>query len=324
VILILSNKWDLTVDFVVAELRRRGREFLRLNTEDLAVGRATISVPDLRIQATKRDVLHDLGSGTRVVWNRRPGHPYDGVPREKLPSAATRRFVNDQWFTWLEALQLLPGVTWINDPRANDAMENKVRQLLKARDAGFRIPDTLVTNDAEAARQLLELHGGHLVAKALYSPLIEEDDEDSFVFTNELLSIDESANREIQLCPLIFQECLSPKVDYRVTIVGEKILPVMVQQSGRVANELDWRAEKEELSFLECSLPPDIESACRDYVRECGLLFGAIDLVEYDGQFYFLEINPNGEWGWLQKPGGVPVAEVLCDLMVRYDDEGEC
>lgn len=34
-ILILSNKWDITVDFVVRELKARHAEFVRINTEDL-------------------------------------------------------------------------------------------------------------------------------------------------------------------------------------------------------------------------------------------------------------------------------------------------
>jgi len=51
-------------------------------------------------------------------------------------------------------------------------------------------------------------------------------------------------------------------------------------------------------------------------VLENDLYFGAIDIVEHEGRFWFLEVNPNGEWGWLQKPNGVPIAEALCDLMI--------
>lgn len=34
-ILIFSNKWDITVDFVVRRLKARRAEFVRINTEDL-------------------------------------------------------------------------------------------------------------------------------------------------------------------------------------------------------------------------------------------------------------------------------------------------
>src|SRR5689334_2732996 len=146
-ILILSNKWDLTVDFVVTELRRRGHPFLRLNTEDLEKAQATISLPALQIKISKQNKVYDLACDVHVIWNRRPGNLFDDVSPEQRPSRAIQKFVNDQWYTWLENLQLIPSVTWINNPQVNDAMENKGRQLLLASQMGFQIPTTLITND---------------------------------------------------------------------------------------------------------------------------------------------------------------------------------
>ena len=320
-ILILSNKWDLTVDFVVAELRARRCNFIRINTEDLASGQATICLPDFRILASKHGEVHDLTHTVNVIWNRRPGKPFDDIPRSARPSLATQGFVNDQWFSWLEALQLIPNVTWINHPQANDAMENKARQLWIASKIGFQIPETVITNDPEEARQLAKKHGNRLVAKAFYSPLIEEPNEDFFVFTNEITAADLTSEEEIKISPSIFQQCLSPKVDYRVTVLGETVFPVRVECQNQKSSHLDWRTEKSEIRFTACSLPPEVEDLCRRYVKDSGLIFGAMDLVEHNGNFFFLEINPNGEWGWLQKPNNIPIAEALCDLMIFYDRE---
>jgi len=323
-ILILSNKWDLTVDFVVAELRSRGGDFLRINTEDLVSRQATIHLPDLRILVSKREEILDLTRTVNVIWNRRPGKPFDDVPPSARPSPAIQSFVNDQWFSWLEALQLIPAVTWINHPQANDAMECKPRQLLLASQTGFLIPDTVITNDPDEARLLAGKHGDKLVAKALYSPLIEEPDEDFFVFANEIEIADLAPEDEITISPSIFQQPLRPKVDYRITVVGETVLPVAVEcQDSAECSHIDWRTEKTGLSFSPCDLPLEIEGMCREYVGAGGLIFGAIDLVQRDGKFFFLEINPNGEWGWLQHPHGIPIAETLCDLMISLDRNGK-
>ena len=62
----------------------------------------------------------------------------------------------------------------------------------------------------------------------------------------------------------------------------------------------DWRTTpKEELEYIDFKLPEMIERACKTLVRKLGLVFGAIDLLETDDGFVFLEINPTGEWGWL-------------------------
>lgn len=156
-----------------------------------------------------------------MIWNRRPGKPYDDLPLEERPSPAVQRFVNDQWYSWLEGLQLIPGITWINHPQANDAMESKVRQLRLASRVGFHIPTTLVSNDPDQVRVYLGRFGGRIITKALYSPLIEEEKQDYFIFTNELRTINDDDGKRIRLSPAIFQEAIVPKTDYRVTVIGE-------------------------------------------------------------------------------------------------------
>lgn len=318
-ILILSNKWDLTVDFVVTELQRRGHSFFRLNTEDLPNSQATISLPELKILVSKQSKIYDLARDVHVIWNRRPGKPFDDIPGEERPSAAIQKFVSDQWYTWLESLQLIPAITWINHPQINDAMENKARQLLLASQVGFRIPETLISNDPDAIKSRLNRSGNRMVAKALYSPLIEEPEKDFFIFTNELQETHLTNVNAIKISPCIFQEALLPKVDYRVTVVGDTVMAARIESKDGSQVPLDWRTKKDGLNFAPSNLPTSVENLCRSYLKASDLLFGAIDLVEYQGEFVFLEINPNGEWGWLQKPTGLPIAEKLCDLMVRSD-----
>jgi glutathione synthase/RimK-type ligase-like ATP-grasp enzyme len=218
----------------------------------------------------------------------------------------------------LEALQLLKEVLWINHPRINGQMENKVRQLLMAQEIGFRIPDTLISSDPDPIMKLHKKYDNKLIAKALYSPLIEEAEQDYFILSNVIESWPAQCDPELRISPAIYQEPLFPKVDYRVTVVGDTVLAAKIYSSSKEFFA-DWRTQKDGLTFEKAVLPGDIERMCRQYVRESGLVFGAIDLVEFNGRYYFLEINPNGEWGWLQKPHGLPIAEVLCSYMTESD-----
>jgi hypothetical protein len=321
-ILIISNKWDITVDFVVAELRGRGSNFLRINTEDLVSGCVSIELPEFKILISKNEKVYDLTNSVNVIWYRRPGKPFDNIGLLDRPSPAIQNFVSDQWFSWLEALQLIPGVTWINHPQANDAMESKPRQLLLASKVGFLIPKTIVTNDPIRVRLFAESVKNKLVVKALYSPLIEEAQEDSFIFTNEIQQSDLSSDEEIKISPSIFQRSLRPKKDFRVTVIEDKIFPVEIHSLERTElSDIDWRTQKEDITFSPCELPVKIGNMCKKIVKSGGLVFGAIDLVQHDGQFYFLEINPNGEWGWLHRPKDLPIANALCDILIKYDEK---
>ncbi len=52
---------------------------------------------------------------------------------------------------------------------------------------------------------------------------------------------------------------------------------------------------------------------CRALVRALNLRFGAIDLVRCDGKVWFLEINPTGEWAWLEHVFGDRIASAIAD-----------
>jgi hypothetical protein len=319
-ILILSNKWDISVDFVVYELKKRDRQFLRINTEDLFSEIASIFLPDFKIFISKQQQIKELIGSINVIWNRRPGRVFDSILNEKKPSLATQEYVNNQWYTWLEALQLIPDITWINHPQKNDSMENKIQQLLLADKIGFSIPDTLISNNPKEVKNFIESNGGSVVAKALFSPLIEEPEMDYFIFTNQISLDTLGVDEEIEICPTIYQQNLSPKKDYRVTVIGEEVISAKIEDDISNVQNIDWRESKSGLSFVQCKLPKDIEENCRKIVQSGGLLFGSIDLVEYKGDYYFLEINPNGEWGWLEKPNNIPIAEKITELLIHFDE----
>jgi hypothetical protein len=312
VILILANKWDLTVDLVVLELRRRNLLFVRLNTEDLPRWSAVARFPEKSILLRSDDGTSFTLSDVQAVWNRRPGHVFDDLPPEERPSMATQKFVTDQWFAWLESLQLRDGIRWVNHPTANGLMENKLRQLKLATELGFSIPDTLITNNSVEVQSWLSQLDGQAICKALYSPLIEEPTEDRFIFTNLLESVPDDFAESLRVAPAIFQRALLPKADYRVTVVGSRVFAAKVDLSEVI---LDWRTAKSDVNFTLYDLPAAVQKQCRQYVAVAGLSFGAIDLVESNGEFYFLEINPNGEWGWLERPHGIPICAALCDLL---------
>jgi glutathione synthase/RimK-type ligase-like ATP-grasp enzyme len=319
-ILILSNKWDVTVDFVVEELRNRGYPYLRINTEDLSKYEVTTELPDFSIEVETDNQTVDLAEDVGAVWYRRPGEPFEFSDDDSKPSEEALEYIREQWSAWIQSLQTIPDTTWVNHPDANHRMESKVRQLNLANEVGFEIPDTVVTNSRSSAAEIFERQDGEIVSKALSSPLISGGSQDEFVFTVDLEESPAEVDEEsLRLAPSIFQESILPKIDHRVTVIGEEVFPVRIEAEEDAEIPVDWRTEKDDVRFIEDDLPIEVEELCRTYVDVAGLQFGAIDLVERDGEYVFLEINPNGEWGWLQKPWGVPIAETLSDFLIQLD-----
>ena len=314
-ILVLTNKWDISADFVIREMARRGMPYVRIHSEDIAGCQCTVRLPGrtLTIDTQKRPpfTLEDL----RVVWYRRPGKVFDWMTKGERPPKDVQIFVNEQWATWLEAIELSKCCRWVNPCAAASSFENKIRQLELADQIGFRIPRTIISNDPQNVREFARACGDKIVAKALFSPLLEGEREDRFVFTNRTSLLDLNDDESLRISPTIFQEAICPKIDYRVTVVGGRVFAVKIIYPS--SGEIDWRAEKRDVTFIPTALPDAIEDRCREFVARAGLVFGAIDLVESEGGWYFLEINPSGEWGWLQQPVGLPIAQTLCDVFAE-------
>lgn len=308
-LLIISNKWDVSVDFVVRECQKNNLPYIRLNSEDLVNNEVAISTDDsIHVTLRKNGVDYILNNCVTSIWVRRPGKVYEFMDGEK-PSDAIQKFVHEQWAIWLEALEQLENVLWVNNPYTSSKMENKIVQLNIARNIGFTVPNTLITNSARKVKK----HFGSttaIITKALYSPLLQEPEQDYFIFTNTI-KVDQLVESEVSICPSIYQECLWPKKDYRVTVVENKVLTAEIIIESDQQSDIDWRKLESQAVYRRVKLPPEIQKMCIDFVKKCGLIFGAIDLVEHDGTYYFIEINPSGEWGWLQKQLKLPVAEAL-------------
>lgn len=306
-VLIVSNEQDVSVDWVVRLLRERDVPALRLNTErslDWQVVACPLSGAVKLTVPPRGDVdLSDL----RSIWYRRPEPP-------ALVSEATdaeNAVIRQQWRSVIEGLCNLPGLVVVNHPSASTRAESKLWQLREAQAVGFDVPRTLITNVASEARRFAG-ENAPVVVKALDAPFVDEPERPRFMFTTRVdrALLERMAAHEA--APLLFQAEVQNKLDVRVTVVGSDVFAAQTT-SGE---EVDWRAATDKPPFRLHDLPPDVAELCRALTRRMGLSFAGIDLLlDREGRYFFLESNPNGEWGWLQKTVPLPIAEALVRLL---------
>jgi glutathione synthase/RimK-type ligase-like ATP-grasp enzyme len=66
------------------------------------------------------------------------------------------------------------------------------------------------------------------------------------------------------------------------------------------------------------SLPGDVESSVRDLVRRLGLVYGAIDMrLTPDGRYVFLEVNPAGQWLFIEGRTGQPITSAVARTLAH-------
>ena len=120
--------------------------------------------------------------------------------------------------------------------------------------------------------------------------------------------------------PAIYQEALGRKLDLRVTVVGEQVFTASIMDRAGDPISGDWRVQKDSLRFAASILPEDVKRKAIELTRRLGLSFGGIDLAAQDGEYYFIEINPTGEWSWLVDAAGLEIDAAIADVLCGWRD----
>jgi glutathione synthase/RimK-type ligase-like ATP-grasp enzyme len=307
-LLIISNSQDVTADYLVDRIVKTGPKIVRLDTDNfVANGRFEYRIGLPRLLVEGNDVRPEEFS---TVWYRRP----ERLKCSKIEETPEGKVVFDEWAEALEAFFAhIPTARWINHPSANAAASHKLEQLTTAAQVGFSVPRTLVTQDEPQLRRFFDECDGRLIAKPMSVGHIERSggEHDSLIYTNQVSKDHLGDLSDLCHCPTLFQEFVQKAADVRITVVDEEIHAVeLVALDPDGSQRCDVRRNNmDDVTYRSVALPPNVDSAVRAIMKRYGLRFGAIDMaVTTNGKWVFFEINPNGQWAWLDLVGGQDIA----------------
>ncbi|OKJ49582.1 30S ribosomal protein S6 modification protein RimK [Streptomyces sp. CB02009] len=306
--LVVTSLNDPTADVVISELHDRGVPVVRLDSGDFPASlsvEAEITEHGIRGQLRTPSRAADLAR-VRSFYYRRPS----GFAFPHLDAQDARFALTQARYGLGGVLASLPGCLYVNHPHRIGDAEFKPSGLAAAVDAGFLVPPTLITSDADAARAFVKRHDS-VIYKPFYNPVYLVDGICNVVKVAEVAAgdIDDSVSGTAHL----FQRRVPKTADVRVTVIGEHVFSVRID-----CGLLDWRTDYSRLTYTVVETPSGIRRALRRYMDHFGLVFGAFDFcVGEDGGWWFLECNPSGQWYWLETETGLPMCAALADLLER-------
>ena len=314
-VLILADDLDATADAMVRELASREVRVCRVNTGWFP---ALLSITAELRGGTWSGHLRTPGHRVELneitaVWFRNPTafrFPAEWSRVERQHSH------NEAKFGIGGVLSSLPAL-WINHPgRTADAVY-KPAQLATAATLGMNVPDTLITNDPEAVRVFARgAADGATVTKTLGAPTIVEQGRRKTAFTRRVHHADLDDLAGIEWTAHQFQRWVPKACDVRVIVVGDQHWAFSISAES-TAGQLDFRTDYKALRYALLDEPPDVHDKINRYMRRFGLVYGALDFVaDPDGRWWFLECNPGGQYGWLEKATGAPITAVLADALI--------
>lgn len=301
-ILIVTHREDYTADFLVNILNQRNIEYLRFNTDCIGL-KHKISFSTKKEAKIAIDGISHFDS----VWFRRVK-----VPTISFSSFEENDFYNKDYQSFFSNLwNTLSTNKWLSNPNNIYKAENKIFQLSIAQKLGFSIPNTVISSDPEEIEQFSIENGEKVIIKPLYRSRFLADGEEKIIFTSNLKT-NHLVNDSFISFPMIFQNEIEKEYELRVTVVGEEVFAAKVDSQNDLDTKLDWR--RKTLKFQAYNLPIEIQELSVKLLKELGLGFGAIDIIKSKEGYVFLEINPNGQWVWIENDTGLKIS----DAIIKY------
>jgi glutathione synthase/RimK-type ligase-like ATP-grasp enzyme len=183
-----------------------------------------------------------------------------------------------------------------------------------ARKIGFKIPHSLISNNpAEIKKFITE---NDCIIKPISHGLQISEEEIFSIYTHSIDKDLEFSLNELFETPVYVQEKIQNQFDIRVTVIGDKLFPVSIKKAD--LKEVDWRKPEISKEYHITELPLLIANKCFEINKKLGLSYSAIDLIHSaNNEYTFLEVNPAGEWVWLEKELGLPISQKLIEELIK-------
>jgi glutathione synthase/RimK-type ligase-like ATP-grasp enzyme len=312
-VLIITNEHDSHADAVVLELNKRDVPVFRFHPDDFP------HACSVSIEVQDGSVEGEIVTSTRTVafkdicaaWYRRPQSLF--AWNINPLSTELHDYVRAQSSLTLRTLCGSLQTLWVCHPYKLQHAEIKALQLAEASKAGLKTPRTLISNrPAKAAAFIDQLGETECAIKPLMPSGVKDEDGYRMPLTTTLPKghpLD-----SVALAPTIFQPYVSKAAELRCVVIGKKIFSVRINSQANASTHKDWRAADCQLEPF--TLPERVEASLLRLMDSFGINFASLDMIlTPEGEFVFLELNPNGQWLWLEEELGLPLVANMADLL---------
>lgn len=317
-ILIVTRKFDPTADLVIKKLIGLGEEVRRFNSDEFPVeteftGLMNSGGTDFEFRVGRRSIR---SGDIKSAWFRQP---FDFKVSDDIKGDSIIKFVE------VESLHSLIGFLssldcfWLNRPDLAIHGSYKLMQLRVASQVGLAIPSTLVTNSPARIKEFIGEKWGDFITKCITSAMIKSENRPRAIFTRKIDRDLLSQIEQVRYCPTLFQNYVRKKAEVRIVVVCDRVFSFLIlnQEAPSELTRVDWRHyDLENVKHEEFQLPSEVERKVLKFTRRLNLNFGAIDMIlTPEDEFVFLELNPTGQWAWLEELTGVRVSDCIVEVL---------
>lgn len=195
---------------------------------------------------------------------------------------------------------------------------NKLEILSAASDFHINIPPTLVSNDKAIILDFLITHGD-VIVKAINAGFNGKYGTGRYLQYTSKIKKEDVCRLPTDLFPCIFQKEIKKKYELRVFFFEDKFYAMSIFSQKNALSKVDSRRfENIVPRTTPYKLPADIEMKLKLLFNYLKLYTGSADLiVSEDNKFYFLEINPVGQYGMVSLSCNYHIEKIVVEYLIR-------
>lgn len=314
-VLILTSKIDLEMDLVGIELLQRGIDYIRFDIESIPSNTKVITeinnFSDTFFKIVVDEESFSVNEISLVIFRL-----FDIHMLTAYENPLFQEYFIQQWSNIILSLEKKFQCLWINKYEDIMRASDRIHQLSIAKENHLKIPNTLITNDPVKANEFYLSCNKDIVIKVLNHHGVIINNKRYEMYTREIRNDENIDFSSLIVSPCILQERIQKNKEMRITVFGEKIVAVQIDNPIGELNSDIHRGIISLLPKKECEIDDKLKNNCLSMMKSLNLIYCTFDFaINEKGEAVFLEINSIGGWQWLESETGISFAPYMADLV---------
>ena len=332
-IVIIANEFDIHVDSVIFALQELNyKNYLRIDLEtvfdrfDFGIEITNDSYNwFLQSKSDKNLIIYE--DSIKSIWWRRASS-YFNTNHIDLPNSDTLDNVESYWTIRYLFESFHEKFFPLGHPIKMRTANNKIKQLEVAKQVGFKLPESILTNNKNFIENSSLKSKEKLVIKSIHSTIVLDS------LTKKELSLKTSLNNKDEIFKkleesdsfnVFTQTAIDKIADIRITVINNNIIACKLDTSTLLNTEVDWRKNTFEFEHEIIELPDDIKIKIYEFLKFMDIKAGYFDFgLDINGNYTFFECNPNAQWLWIEFKTKYKISHIIAEALINKNITYEC
>lgn len=199
---------------------------------------------------------------------------------------------------------------------------NKIEVLIAAKNAGLKTPDTQITTSKYVLEEFMTKHD-KIIIKPLSNPIFFSDKKDRYGMYTKELSYNILKSVPLHFFPILTQQHIEKDFEVRSFYIDKNFYSAAIISQDDEKTKVDFRNYNKETPnrVIPFQLPTSIEHQLQILMQNMSLDTGSIDIIYSKGEYYFLEINPVGQFDMISTPCNYNLDEKIAKYLIKKDHD---